>query len=109
MEESAPTQVQSDVTCQPEAIDIEGAVVSLFVQNVTATVSTPAVASAATGSPFIVAGEMSAVASNSQVCNASEVLSEYVKAPNVKACLAGESEMLSIAYVHTAYDALGSI
>ena len=91
IEASAPVQVQSDVTCQPVSGVTAGAVVSAEDQNVTVTVSRPAVASLATGLLFIVVGESSQVASNSDVCNASEVLSVYVNAPNVKACLAGVS------------------
>jgi len=86
---SAPVQVQSDVMCQPVSGVTAGAVVSVEDQNVTVTVSRPAVASDATGSLFIVVGESSQVASNSEDCNASEVDSVYENAPNVSACLAG--------------------
>jgi len=65
IEESAPVQVQSLVICHPEATVTVGAVSSELAQNVTVTVSRPAVASDATGSPFTVVGSSVHVASNS--------------------------------------------
>lgn len=97
MLESAPVHVQSDVRCQPADGVMEGAV-SEDDQTVTLTVWTPAVESDATGSPFIVAGEMSAVASKSHAWSTSEEDSAgIVNAPNVFAWRAGDTAMLSTA------------
>ena len=99
---SAPVHVQSAVWCQPVATAAAGGVVSVALHIVTLTVSRPPVESDATGSPFIVVGSSVQVASNSEFWSAHERLSVYVNAPNVSACLAGETLRLSTAYVHTA-------
>ena len=97
---SAPVQVQSDVTCQPAESETDGALSSELDHIVTLTVSSPAVASDATGSLFIVAGDKLHVASNSLFCNAQLIDSVYANAPNVSACLAGVTVKSSISYVH---------
>ena len=91
MDESAPVQFQSLVMCQAESNVTVGLVVSLELQNVAVTVSIPAVESEATGVPFMVDGSMVHVASKSDDCRDREDDSVNVKAPNVRACLAGDN------------------